>query len=117
MGWADYSTNHGDLIADLVPALQLPEEEFRFGIRLAADMAVQFGRSAVFVGAIRGGHGMICVNGCCVGRRGAVIVVPDVERIEAEANGYREVATTWRMQRDDGREVYLYRAPKGGASS
>ncbi|TVT52130.1 hypothetical protein FNH05_13400 [Amycolatopsis rhizosphaerae] len=103
----------GSELADVVPALRVSSKRtFRYGVERAADVAIERSQVAVFVGAVHE-YVVVCAGDCCIKRRGAVIVVPDVAMVEAHANGLRAIATTWQLQRDDGREAYLFRLVKG----
>jgi|GEM_PF-2773008 len=42
---------------------------------------------------------------------GGIIAVPDVVEAEGMANGLGILPATWRVRRDDGREVRFYRVP------
>lgn len=42
-----------------------------------------------------------------------VILVPDIFVVEALANGLPPLPDTYRLQRDDGRALYVFRAPGG----
>jgi len=96
--WADRCT----------PTIKLPEAEYQHAIERAADAALDSGTYVVVVG-VTDGRVLACLDGCCIGRPGVVVVVSDVKEAEFTANGQPPPVGTWRLKRYDGRTVALFR--------
>ncbi|TFV78378.1 hypothetical protein E4P39_03955 [Blastococcus sp. CT_GayMR19] len=75
--------------------------------RLAADLALHNNVTIVIVGQSARNELVLCGNYCCIRRPGAIAVVPDVDALSL----WEEPPRAARMERNDGRVVYLMAGP------
>mgnify|MGYP003575449322 CR=1 FL=1 len=92
-----------------IPTTKLAPEQYRWALERGADAALAENRVAVVVG-IRGDNLLVCTDNCCIDRKDAMFVVPDVLMVEFAAN--YSMPDSWSLQRDDGRSAYIYRSPR-----
>lgn len=92
---------------------QLPGDMQEKAAGIAATVALASGDVAVALGTNAEGLLAICEGGRCCSYPGCLVVVPDVVAAEFAANGQQEQFSSPRLQRDDGRSVYLFRGVGG----